>query len=75
MSKAKKYMEVMNMLSLVSQVGLMIIIPILGCTFFGKYIDSKIGTRPWFLLVFLLLGIGGAFVGVYKTLIVYTKRK
>jgi hypothetical protein len=23
----------------------------------------------------LILGIGGAFVGVYKTLIVYTKRK
>jgi hypothetical protein len=27
------------------------------------------------LLIFLLLGIGGAFSGVYKTLIVYTKRK
>ena len=75
MSKAKKYMEVMNMLSLINQVGLMIIIPILGCTFLGKYLDSKLGTSPWLLIIFLLLGIGGAFVGVYKTLIVYTKRK
>ena len=75
MSKAKKYMEVMNMLSLINQVGLMIIKPILGCTFLGKYLDSKLGTSPWLLIIFLLWGIGGAFVGVYKTLIVYTKRK
>lgn len=75
MSKAKKYMEVMNMLSLINQVGLMIIIPILVCTFLGKYLDSKLGTSPWLLIIFLLWGIGGAFVGVYKTLIVYTKRK
>ncbi|HJG96121.1 MAG TPA: hypothetical protein K8V90_03350 [Romboutsia timonensis] len=26
-------------------------------------------------LIFMLLGVGGAFMGVYKTLIVYTKRK
>lgn len=75
MSKTKKYMEVMNMLSLVNQLGWMIIIPILGCTFLGKHLDSKIGTSPWLLLIFLLIGIGGAFSGVYKTLIVYTKRK
>ena len=27
------------------------------------------------LLIFILLGVGGAFMGVYKTLIAYTKRK
>jgi hypothetical protein len=27
------------------------------------------------MLIFLVLGIGGAFMGVYKTLVVYTKRK
>lgn len=75
MDKHKKYMQALSMLSLVSQVGLMIIIPILGCTFIGKYLDDKFGTSPFLLLIFLLLGIGGAFSGVYKTLIVYTKRK
>ncbi|MGL4912002.1 MAG: AtpZ/AtpI family protein [Romboutsia sp.] len=75
MSKRKMYMEIANMLSLVSQVGLMMLIPILGCTFIGKFLDSKFNTGPIFTLIFLLLGIGGAFMGVYKTLIVYTKRK
>lgn len=75
MSKRKMYMEIANMLSLVSQVGLMILISILGCTFIGKFLDSKFGTDPILTLIFLLLGIGGAFMSVYKTLIVYTKRK
>jgi F0F1-type ATP synthase assembly protein I len=75
MSKRKMYMEIANMLSLVSQVGLMILISILGCTFIGKFLDSKFGTDPVLTLIFLLLGIGGAFMSVYKTLIVYTKRK
>ena len=75
MSKQKMYMEIANMLSLVSQVGLMMLIPILGCTFMGKFLDSKFNTQPIFTIVFLILGIGGAFMGVYKTLIVYTKRK
>lgn len=75
MSNNRKYMEIANLLSLISQIGLMILIPIIGCTFIGKFLDSKLGTEPIFMLVFLLLGIGGAFMGVYKTLIVYTKRK
>ncbi len=75
MSKRKMYMEIANMLSLVSQVGLMILVSILGCTFIGKFLDSKFGTDPVLTLIFLLLGIGGAFMSVYKTLIVYTKRK
>ena len=68
-------MEIANMLSLISQVGLMILISILGCTFVGKFLDSKLNTDPILTLIFLALGIGGAFMGVYKTLIVYTKRK
>ena len=75
MSKHKIYMEIAKMLSLISQVGLMILIPIFGCTFLGKFLDSKFNTGPIFMIVFLLLGVGGAFMGVYKTLIVYTKRK
>lgn len=75
MSKNKHYMQIASMLSLISQIGLMILISILGCTFLGKFIDSKINTSPIFTIVFLLLGIGGAFISVYKTLIVYTKGK
>ena len=75
MSKNRAYMEIVNLLSLTSQLGIMILICILGCTFIGKFLDSKINTSPIFTLIFMLLGVGGAFMGVYKTLIVYTKRK
>ncbi|MFI3209961.1 MAG: AtpZ/AtpI family protein [Peptostreptococcaceae bacterium] len=63
------------MLSLVTQIGLMILISILGCTFIGRMIDQKLNTKPIFTLIFLLLGIGGAFMAVYKTLVAYTKGK
>lgn len=75
MSKKNTYMEIAEMLSLINQVGLMMVIPILGCTFIGKFLDAKLNTRPILTLIFLLLGVGGAFNGVYKTLKVYTKRK
>ena len=52
MNKKKTYMEIANMLSLITQLGLMVL-----------------------TLIFMLLGVGGAFMGVYKTLIAYTKRK
>ena len=64
MNNKRTYMEIANMLSL-----------ILGCTFIGKFLDSKLNTSPILTLIFMLLGIGGAFMGVYKTLIAYTKRK
>jgi F0F1-type ATP synthase assembly protein I len=75
MSKKNTYFEVAKMLSLISQIGFMMVIPIFGCMFIGKFIDAKLNTAPIFMLIFLVLGIGGAFMGVYKTLVVYTKRK
>jgi len=75
MSKNRTYMQIANMLSLISQLGIMVLICILGCTFIGKFLDSKLNTSPVLTLIFMLLGIGGGFMGVYKTLIGYTKRK
>lgn len=75
MSKRKMYMKITTMFSLISQIGIMILIPIVGCMFIGKFIDSKLNTSPIFLLIFIVLGIGGAFMSVYKTLVIYTKRK
>ncbi|WP_243155244.1 AtpZ/AtpI family protein [Romboutsia sp. CE17] len=51
------------------------VISILGTFFVGRYIDNLINTKPIFTLIFLIMGIGGAFVSVYKTIIGYTKRK
>jgi len=67
--------QIAQMLSLMSQLGIMMVVSIFGCFFIGKFIDDKLNTEPIFMLVFLVLGVGGAFMSVYKTVIGYTKRK
>lgn len=32
----------------------------------GSWLDGKTGSKPWFTLVFLLLGIAAGFVSLYK---------
>lgn len=34
----------------------------------GYYIDSKIGTRPYFTIIFLVLGIATGFLNLFKVL-------
>ena len=67
--------QIAQALSLLSQLSIMMLVSIFGCFFIGKFIDTKLNTRPIFMLIFLLLGIGGAFMSVYKTVIGFTKRK
>lgn len=74
-NKSSKRAEIVQMLSLISQLGIMMVVSIFGCFFIGKFIDDKLRTGPIFMLIFLVLGIGGAFMSVYKTVIGYTKRK
>lgn len=75
MSKKSTGAQIAQMLSLISQLGIMMVVSIFGCFFIGKFIDDKFNTEPIFMLIFLVLGVGGAFMSVYKTLIGYTKRK
>ena len=67
--------QIAQALSLLSQLSIMMLVSIFGCFFIGKFIDTKLNTRPIFMLIFLILGIGGAYMSVYKTVIGFTKRK
>lgn len=67
--------QIAEMLSLISQLGIMMLVSIFGCFFIGKFIDNKLNTDSIFTMIFLVLGVGGAFMSVYKVVIVYTKRK
>ena len=67
--------QIAQALSLLSQLSIMMLVSIFGCFFIGKFIDTKLNTRPIFMMIFLILGIGGAFMSVYKTVIGFTKRK
>lgn len=52
-------------LVLVSQLGISMITPILACTLIGAFLDNKLNTSPWFLIVFILLGVGAAFRNLF----------
>lgn len=67
--------KIAQALSLLTQLSIMMLVSIFGCFFIGKFIDNKFNTEPIFMLIFLILGIGGAFMSVYKTVIGFTKRK
>ena len=75
MSKRNTYFQIANMLSLINQLAFIMLIPILGLSFLGRFIDNKLNTSPTFFLIFLLLGVGGGFMGVYSTVKVFIKRK
>jgi ATP synthase protein I len=47
-------------------IGWYIAISILAPTLLGVWIDGKIGTAPWFLLIGLLFGVVVAFYGIYR---------
>ena len=41
---------------------------IAGGYFLGSYIDKKLGTSPWFMLCFIILGIVGSFIEFFKVI-------
>ena len=36
--------------------------------FAGKWVDSRLGTEPWFLLLGVLVGLVGGFISLYRQL-------
>ncbi len=57
--------KVMKALSLITQLALSMLVPILMCLFIGIVLDRLCATSPLFLLIFIFLGIGGGFRSVY----------
>jgi F0F1-type ATP synthase assembly protein I len=42
--------------------------PIIAACFIGIYLDKRLNTTPWLTIVFLLLGLGVGFGGLYSML-------
>ena len=53
-------------LSLITQIGLSIITPILLGVYLGNFIDQKLETEMIFTLIFILLGAGAGFLNLLK---------
>ena len=58
--------DIFRSLSLTTQVGVMVVVSILGCLFLGLWIDGKLHSSPWATLIFIAVGILVAIVGAYR---------
>ncbi len=56
-------------LALISQVGLLMAIPIFLCIFVGIKLDSFFGTNGVFLIIFMLLGVMASFRNLFVTVL------
>ncbi len=62
-------------IALISQIGIAMIVPIIGGVYLGRWIDDRFNTQPIFLFVFILLGIGGSFSSLFKVALGKPKKK
>lgn len=52
-------------LSLLTQMGVMMALPIIGCIIVGNYLDNQFNSGILFLLIFVFLGVGAAFRNLF----------
>jgi ATP synthase protein I len=60
--------EILKMLSMVSQIGLIMVASIVIGFFIGKFIDSFLGFSFIFTAIFTLLGVVAGFWNIYKSI-------
>ena len=56
-----------------SSLGLVLPSSIAIGLFFGYFLDRRLGTSPWLLLVFLILGIASGLLSLFRALKKYMK--
>lgn len=52
-------------LYLLTQMGVMMALPIIGCIIVGNYLDNQFNSGILFLLIFVFLGVGAAFRNLF----------
>ena len=62
----KKKLSIFKYLALVSQIGISMLVPILGGIYIGNRIDNWLGTKVIFLIIFSVFGIISSFVTLFK---------
>jgi F0F1-type ATP synthase assembly protein I len=56
-------------------VGLQFAVSILLFVFLGQWLDRRLGTAPWLLLVGVFLGAGASFYSMYRKLMAAQARE
>lgn len=61
----KSSKSILQNLALISQVGIMMLVPIFGGVLLGAFVDKFLKTNGIFLIIFIVLGVGTAFRNLY----------
>jgi len=62
----KKDSETYRIVGLVGSFGFTTAGAMAGGYFLGSYLDRKLNTSPWFLIIFIILGIVASFIEFFK---------
>ncbi len=54
-------------LALAASVSTSLAAPIIGGILLGYFLDRWLGTTPWMILIFTILGTAGAFIALIRT--------
>jgi len=64
--KKKHTSDLVKGMSMITQIGVMILVCVLIGLFAGRFLDNWLGTSPWLTLLFTFLGVGAAFKYMYE---------
>ncbi|GMQ57687.1 hypothetical protein AN1V17_20820 [Vallitalea sediminicola] len=67
--------NIMKSLSLITQIGFLMAIPIIGCILFGNFLDRILSTGVLFLIIFTILGMLTAFRNLYVIAMKSSKKR
>ena len=73
-SLMKNFSYILKNISMLGQLGLNIIIPIILCGLFCWFLTDKCGVGEWVFIPGLTLGLGAAFMSGYKFYLAETKK-
>ena len=49
-----------------SSIGIAMVLAIFGCLYLGNWLDKKLGTIPYFTILFLVIGVVAGFKNFYS---------
>ncbi len=55
-----------NKFTLITQIGIYLIVTIFMCFYFGVFLDKMFSTNYIFTVIFIIIGVLSGFIGVYK---------
>ena len=63
-TKTRGVYRTLSMSSVGLEMGIAVILGLL----FGRWLDGEVGTAPWMMIVFTILGFAAGFKGVFRAL-------